>query len=237
MEVELWCMNVKPRCAMNRLRRARFFVFITPVYTHFCHQLSLKAWTWDLCVCVCVCVCVRIWIFISKFCFLPFFFFFFSLQSAYLLLCPYLLPPTPTAAPCPPSLFAPLPLFIKKPTPVLAQALNILLPQKSVVVADCFYIAHVSSLEQTHWTLVACDSKLVTSFSWCIFEYIPMQCTYSAVWLLMAGATWNCCCRSTFCVRHATMSRHFMWAFCKWVFTTIFLLLWTPHLEFTPTRP
>ena len=67
---------------------------------------------------------------------------------------------------------------------MLARALNILLPQKSVVVADCFYIAQISSLEQTRWTLVTCDSKLVTSFSWRIFEYIPKQCTYSAVWLL-----------------------------------------------------
>ena len=46
-------------------------------------------------------------------------------------------------------------------------------------------------------TALACDSTWVTSFLWCLFEYPPKWCTYSAG---MAGATWNCCRLSTISV-------------------------------------
>ena len=66
-------------------------------------------------------------------------------------------------------------------------------------VVDCFYISLFSALEQTNCTLVASDSKWVT-FLLCVLNIYP-----SGVFTALAGAMWNYCCLSTFCVHHTTM--------------------------------
>ena len=70
--------------------------------------------------------------------------------------------------------------------------------------SSLFYTAVLCS-EQTHCAHVACNSERVTaSFSvilneWqhlfhrAYFSYPRKWCTDGAIWLLMAGATWNCC--------------------------------------------
>ena len=61
---------------------------------------------------------------------------------------------------------------------------------------DCFYIALFSASEQTHCTLVVCDSEWVTvalSHHSAILN-IHQWCAYSAVWLLHGWChMWNCC--------------------------------------------
>ena len=73
-----------------------------------------------------------------------------------------------------------------------------------VLLVDCFYIALFSNREQTQcarmWFHVSGHPGLLKA---CFFEYPPKWCTYSTDWL--AGAAWNCCCLSTFCVHHTTM--------------------------------
>ena len=61
-------------------------------------------------------------------------------------------------------------------------------------------MALFSALKQTHCTRMWFDR--VTSCLWCVFEYPPKWCTYSAG---MAGATWNCCHLGAFYVHHTTM--------------------------------
>jgi len=64
-----------------------------------------------------------------------------------------------------------------------------------VVVADRFYIALFSALEQTHcarmWFYTSGYRRLER-----VFEYPPKWSTYSAG---MAAATWNCCHLGAFC--------------------------------------
>ena len=45
------------------------------------------------------------------------------------------------------------------------------------------FISRYSPLS-SRLTALTCDFTWVTSFLWCVFEYPPLWCTYSAVWLL-----------------------------------------------------
>ena len=67
--------------------------------------------------------------------------------------------------------------------------------QALLIVVDCFFPL-LSRL-----TALTCDSTWVNSFFLVhFFEYPLKWCAYSAG---MAGATWNCCHLSAFCVHHA----------------------------------
>ena len=77
----------------------------------------------------------------------------------------------------------------------------------STVVVDHFYTALVSALEQTHCTVVTCDSEWVTASKWC---------TYSTIWLLHGWChvrlllSWH-----MFCVHHITMHEFTVSFFAK----------------------
>ena len=73
-----------------------------------------------------------------------------------------------------------------------------------IIIIDRFYIALISSLEQTHCARMWLDisEKLFIARFFFFFKYPPNWCTYSAD---MAGATWNCCRLGAFCVLHTTM--------------------------------
>ena len=69
-----------------------------------------------------------------------------------------------------------------------------------------FYIALFSALKQTHCAFVACDSKWVTvTFYSTFLSGVPTM----LFGFYMAGATWNCCHFSMFCVHHIAR-HHFM---------------------------
>ena len=91
-----------------------------------------------------------------------------------------------------------------------------------VVIAVNLYSA-ISTLEQTHCPLVACDSI----YEWLLlfmahFEFQPMWCTYSTVWFLHGWCHMKLL--GVFCVHHVTMHQvtslhakpHFciMWLCC-----------------------
>ena len=75
-----------------------------------------------------------------------------------------------------------------------------------VAVFDRIYTALFSALEQTHCTLVACDSEWVTAAFHSAF-WKSTEVMYLQRWIgcRTTGATWNCCRLGAFCVHHTTM--------------------------------
>ena len=77
--------------------------------------------------------------------------------------------------------------------------------QRMHFVADRFYVAPFSTLQQTQCALVACDSEWVTSFYSAFFNTFRSDVLTVLFGCYMAGAMWNCCHLATFCVHYTTM--------------------------------
>ena len=84
------------------------------------------------------------------------------------------------------------------------------------LVLDCFCITLFSTLEQTHNTLVTCDSEWVSSFHYSAFLNSHWRGILTMLFgRYMAGTMWNSCHLGTFCVHHTLLTM-------KWHKTLIF---------------
>ena len=102
------------------------------------------------------------------------------------------------------------------------------LPKVIIIITDRFCMALFSAPKQTHCTQAAC---VLNERLWPFKEHflnIHQSATLTALFgCCMAGATWNCCCLSKFCVHHTTMDQ-----FTVSLYTVRVCLAVTCHLHF-----